>query len=78
MRGILLGGLVEHTGLTFCFSCALGSGRKIIHEVLGNFFHFPESEHWALSHLCLTEDQEYWGFLDPYQQRLSLTFHTFS
>ena len=34
MRGILLGGLVEHTGLRFCFSCALGSGSKhakIIH-----------------------------------------------
>ena len=28
MRGILLGGLVEHTGLRFCFSCTLGSGSK--------------------------------------------------
>ena len=28
MRGILLGGLVEHTGFRFCFSCALGSGSK--------------------------------------------------
>ena len=30
MRGMLLGGLVEHSGLRFCFSCALGSGSKII------------------------------------------------
>ena len=28
MRGILLGGLLEHSGLRFCFSCALGSGSK--------------------------------------------------
>ena len=45
---------------------------------------FPESEHRALSHLvvlCLTEDHvgsQYWDFLDPYQQRLNLTLHTFS